>query len=82
MEKPPFFNIIHIEGVTKKTLDPKMLEYGGHRSRMVLDRARLDKGHLDDIAIGKMPTVAINRFMAAMTDKGTGWMPTAAEVMG
>jgi hypothetical protein len=82
MEKPPFFNIIHIEGVTKKTLDPKMLEYGGHRSRMVIDKSKLDKEHKDDIDAGKTAKVSAAKFMAAAKDKGTAWMPTAADVTG
>ena len=77
-ECPPFFKLVRIDGVMKADLDPETLEFGGHRSRMVLDDTKLDKAHKDDLDAGKKPVVTHQKAKAALKDKGKDWMPTVA----
>ena len=77
-EGPPHFKIIHIDGVTKKTIDPKILEFGGHRSRIKVDQTRMDAKDKADLSAGKKATMAYGKLTACAVDRGEGWMPTTA----
>jgi hypothetical protein len=77
-ECPPTFKIVHIDGVSKDTLDPKMLEFGGHRSRIKIDEDKMDAKDKADLRAGKKANVAKARMNACTMDRGKDWSPKAA----
>lgn len=70
---PPIFDIERINGIQKKHLPPEMLEYGGHRSRVLLKKARLPA--VAQIVLGSKGKVTLDlaELRAALTDQGPGW---------
>jgi hypothetical protein len=77
-ECPPHFKILHIDGVTKNDLDPSMLEFGGHRSRIKIDEDRMDAKDKADLRAGKKAKIAKGKLVAASVDRGDEWQPKPA----
>lgn len=77
-ECPPYFKIVRMDGVMKKDIDAKLLEFGGHRSRMKLDEKLLAAEAVADLSTGKTPVITHTAVVSAMVDKGVEWMPKVA----
>lgn len=72
-ECPPVFDRQRINGIKKAQLPPEMLEFGGHKSRVLLDKERMpleSKLTLDGLG---MVALDLAELTAATVDQGKDW---------
>ena len=48
-ERPPTFRVLRVEGILKDDLDPEWLEFGGHRSKTLVDETKLNSAEIADL---------------------------------
>lgn len=89
-EGPPGFVIQRIEGVMKKDLPAAMLEFGGHKSKIHIDEAKLstdektalaDADRYGPAAKKAKATITAARLNEVVTDQGAEWADAVAEVL-
>jgi len=78
---PERFRILRIEDMTKDGLPDDWKQFGGHRSKIVIDKAKVEKKVKDDWEATKgerkiaHAIVKMNKAEQYKTDKGDGWSP-------
>ncbi len=72
-ECPPVFDRQRVNGIQKAQLPPEMLEYGGHKSRVLLDKGRLSLASM--LVLDGLGMVALDlaELMTATVDQGKDW---------
>ena len=70
---PPTFFVLNFPDKMIKDLPKEWLEYGGHKSRVLLEADKLEKTTLDSLAVSDCVTVDLKDIEAVQKDQGTDW---------
>jgi len=74
-ECPPTFHVIRIDGKKIADLPKEWLEYGGHKSRALIDKTKLDASVQASLDKEIRVKVDHSKFALAVSDQGKDWQP-------
>lgn len=71
---PPFVGIIEVRDTAIKDLPSIFSEYGGHKSRAILDWGKLTVPSATELGTKKQVTATRTLAVSLFADKGTTWL--------
>lgn len=77
---PPNWFTIVLKNQTIRDLPDSWKEFGGHRSRIVLNKAAMSVAEVQALEKDEKPEVPIVSMIGKIVDKGNNWSPSAVSM--